>query len=206
MTISTITANLLGNPTGLFAKFAGLIWNRRNSVMNNFVLNLLKLQPTDRVLDLGFGGGYLLDRMSMIVTKGILEGVDISPAMVTQAEKRYQKKVRDHFLNFGCASAESLPFPNEHFTIVCSINSIFYWKNAEQGIREVNRVIKPNGKVAFCLTSKKSIEKKGFAKNLHLYNSEDIVQLLTDNGFINIDFNSSDKYRQFFCVLAGKVS
>jgi 2-polyprenyl-3-methyl-5-hydroxy-6-metoxy-1,4-benzoquinol methylase len=69
MTISKLVARQLSNPTGILAGIATFVWNRRNAALNDMVLNLLSLQPIDRVLDVGFGGGYLLERMSTIVTE-----------------------------------------------------------------------------------------------------------------------------------------
>ena len=40
------------------------------------------LPAQGRVLEVGFGGGYLLGLMSTVVTVGFLAGVDRSPAMV----------------------------------------------------------------------------------------------------------------------------
>jgi arsenite methyltransferase len=202
MTLSKLIATQLGHPTGLFARLAGSLWNRRNAVLNDHIFELLELQPTDRVLDIGFGGGYLLDRMAAVVTHGSLEGVDVSTAMVRQAEKRYRKKVNAEKLSFTCASVESLPYPDRHFTKICSVNSIFYWQNFEKAFREIKRVADHAGKVAICLTCKKSIEGKGFSKNLHLLENNEVVQLFSSNGFENIQTHAySDKYRLFVCIL-----
>ena len=64
MAISKHLENQLGNPTGIFSTLAAWMWNRRNAALNDTVLELLALEPTDRVLDIDFGGGYLLDRMA----------------------------------------------------------------------------------------------------------------------------------------------
>jgi len=75
LNISRIIASQLGKPSGIFANFAGLIWNRRNATLNNTVFDLLALRPTDRVLEIGFGGGYLLNRMMTVVNDGLAAGV-----------------------------------------------------------------------------------------------------------------------------------
>lgn len=202
MKITEFIASQLGHPTGTFARLAGSIWNKRNTELNERVLKLLELQPRDRVLDIGFGGGYLLERMSAIVTEGALEGVDVSSAMVRQAEKRYRKKAQTGQLKFTCASVESLPFPDGHFTKVCTVNSIFYWQDAEKGFREIYRVLVRTGLAALCFTCKSSIEGKTFAKYLHLYNSGKVVQLMAETGFKNIQSQTfSDRYRQYVCIL-----
>lgn len=116
MTISKLFASQLGNPSAIFSHFAGFVWNRRNAALNDTVLELLALQPTDRVLAIGFGGGYLLRRMTSVVTNGLLAGVDHSPAMLSNAEKRFQPAIRAGQLELRLGMAEALPYPNQYFT------------------------------------------------------------------------------------------
>ncbi len=130
------------------------------------------MQPADRVLDVGFGGGYLLDRMSTVVDDGWLAGVDISPAIVAAAQKRYRERVKAGKLGLACAAADALPFPDEHFTKVCSVNSIFYWQDVDHGLREIARVLVNGGHLVLCFTSKASLEQKGFARHLDLVEPE----------------------------------
>ena len=110
-------AQQLGRPSGLIGRFIlGPVWNKRNAVLNDVAFDHLTLNPYDRVLEVGFGGGYLLSRMSTVVTEGFLSGVDVSPAMVALCEKRFASPVQAGKLELKCARAESLPYPNEHFT------------------------------------------------------------------------------------------
>jgi ubiquinone/menaquinone biosynthesis C-methylase UbiE len=205
MKFSKLSASQLGHPTGFFARVAGGIWNRRNAELNERVMELLKPQPNDHVLDVGFGGGYLLDRMSVVVTEGRLEGVDVSAAIVRQAEKRFRNKASAGKIKFTCAAVESLPYPDGHFTKVCSVNSIFYWQDAEIGLKEIYRVLDRAGQAALCFTCKNSIESKTFAKHIHLYDSEEVVQQLAEIGFKNVQAQTfTDQYRQFVCIMARK--
>lgn len=205
MTVSKFVANQLGNPTGIFGKLAASIWNRRNAALNDTAFELLELKPTDRVLDIGFGGGYLLDRMATKVTEGWLAGVDISPAMVANAEKRYRALIQSGKIELKCATVESIPYPDQHFTKVCSINSIFYWQDIKQGLIEIRRVLEKDGKAVVCFTDKGSIEKKNFSKEIKMFESADIERLLIENDFQDIE-NSlfADRYRQYHCVTAKK--
>ena len=99
--------------------------------------------------------------------------------------------------------AESLPYPDRHFSKVCSVNSIFYWQDVEQGIGEIKRVLIPAGKVVLCFTCKASMDKKRFAKNLHLFEGGEIERILTGYGFRDIKTAFfSDKYRQYTCITA----
>jgi arsenite methyltransferase len=203
MNFPRIIAAQLGRPTGIFAKFAGIIWNRRNAALNDIVFDLLTLRPIDSVLDIGFGGGYLINRLLPVITDGQIAGVDISSAVVALAEKRYQKAIEAGKLEIKCAAVEQLPYHAKYFTKVCSVNSIFYWQNAEQGIREIKRVLKPGGIFVLCFTSKPSIEKKDFAKYIQLFEADEIEHLLDKHGFKDVEsIPFSDNHRQFFCIIA----
>lgn len=203
--LGKLIANQLSHPTGVFSYFASLVWNRRNVSLNETAFKLLSLKPSDRVLEIGFGGGYLLNRMAGVVTDGLLSGVDKSPAMVANLERRSRKESEAGKFDLKCASAEKLPFPPEYFTKVCSVNSIFYWQDMQAGLREIYRVLMKDGLMLLCFTSKTSLEKKGFARGIHLIESETLDQMMKGIGFRDILTSShSDKYRQYLCMTAQK--
>jgi ubiquinone/menaquinone biosynthesis C-methylase UbiE len=203
MNLSRIIAGQLAQPAGIAAKFAGFMWDRRNADLNDTVFNLLALQATDQVLEIGFGGGYLLNRMTKTVTEGLIAGIDVSPAMVGHAEKRFRRILDAGKLEIKCAAAEHLPYSANQFSKVCSVNSIFYWGNAEQGIREIKRVLKPAGTFVLCFTSKASLETKPFAKYIQLFTTDEVEQILGKYGFCEVKTMSfSDHYRQYVGIVA----
>jgi arsenite methyltransferase len=201
MTFSKLLARQLGNPSRITGKFAAIVWNRRNAALNDVVFDMLDLEPSDRVLEIGFGGGYLLGRMSTIVTDGWLAGVDVSPAMVSHCSNSFRKRIREGKLELKCAAAESLPYPSWDFTKVCSTNSIFYWQEVGQAMSEIERVLRPGGNLVLCFTSKESLAKRNFAGDIRLVEADEIQALMAANGFESIrSVCSSDQYREFICV------
>ena len=67
-----LLAQQLGNPSGIVGDLVALLWNKRNAALNDVVFDSLALSADDRVLEVRFGGGYLLSRMSSVVTDGFL--------------------------------------------------------------------------------------------------------------------------------------
>jgi ubiquinone/menaquinone biosynthesis C-methylase UbiE len=205
MTFSKFIARQLGNPSGIISRFTAFAWNRRNAVLNDAVFDMLALEPTDRVLEIGFGGGYLLGQMSSIVTDGLLAGVDISPAMVAYCENRFQNRIRGSKVELKCAAAEALPYPSRYFTKACSTNSIFYWQDLGLAFSEIERVLRPGGNLVLCFTHKDSLVKRRFAGNIRLVEAEEIQAMLAAKGFQGIcAINSADQYRNFICISALK--
>lgn len=62
--IAKLMARQLGHPSGLVGRLIlGPLWNRRNAALNDVAFDHLALRPHDRVLEVGFGGGYLIGRI-----------------------------------------------------------------------------------------------------------------------------------------------
>lgn len=61
MFLSKYLASQLRKPSGFIGKvFISRILNRENSRMNGLTLKLLEIKNSDRILEVGFGGGVLL--------------------------------------------------------------------------------------------------------------------------------------------------
>jgi SAM-dependent methyltransferase len=205
--LAKFLAKQLSNPSGIFGKLVlAPLWSKRNSALNDVAFESLALHPHDRVLEVGFGGGYLLGRMAAVVTGGFLAGVDVSPAMVGFCEKRYRSLVEAGKLELKCAKAESLPYPSGHFTKACTVNSIFYWENAPQAFSELYRVLEAGGMLLMCFTCKRCIEDKKFARHgIALYEADQVCQMMESAGFREIGMTrASDRHREFLCTTGRK--
>lgn len=182
------------------------LWNKRNSALNDVAFSSLALRPDDRVLEVGFGGGYLIGRMATAVTDGCLAGVDVSPAMVAFCEKRYRSLVKAGKLELKRAKAEALPYPSTCFTKVCTVNSIFYWENTPQAISELWRVLEEGGKLVMCFTCKECMEDREFTRHgVALYEADEVYRMMEAAGFCAISVTRfSDRHREFWCVKGDK--
>jgi ubiquinone/menaquinone biosynthesis C-methylase UbiE len=128
MALSKFLAREMGNPSAIMGRFfLAPMWNKRNAALNDTAFENLDLQPHDRLLEVGFGGGCLMNRVVKTVTEGMIAGIDISPTMVRYCSRRFRPFVQNGHLDLRCSQAEALPFPAAHFTKVCTVNSIFYW-------------------------------------------------------------------------------
>jgi ubiquinone/menaquinone biosynthesis C-methylase UbiE len=102
----------------------------------------LDLRPSDRLLDVGCGTGFLLHRLSGQHPAAQLTGVDPVPEMLAVARRRLPPEV---VLQEGWA--ERLPFASESFDIVLSCNAFHYVRQPEAALREMSRVLSPGGRL-----------------------------------------------------------
>jgi arsenite methyltransferase len=207
MAFQRFIAHQLSNPTRVIGKkVIGPLWNKRNAKLNDFTFDHLGLEADDRVLDIGFGGGYLLERILDTVTQGIVAGMDVSPVMARFCWTRLQAYAKSGNLSLQCGRVEVSPYPDRCFTKVSSVNSIFYWNDAQQGISEIYRILQDGGQVILTYTRKEDLEKKAFVQyGIKTYEVEEIHHMLVTAGFKEIRHNwAEDRHRKFICVTGDK--
>ena len=199
-------ARQLGQPSPATALLAAVLWNRRNKALNLAALQALSLAPDDRVLEIGFGGGYLLGQMVDRIADGFLSGVDIAPAMVALGKQRFRQEIKAGVMRLDCAPVEHLPYPPGIFTKVCSINSIFYWRDIEMAFQEIGRVLLRGGRLVLCFTQQESLERKSFADHIHRFETGEVVARLGAHGFRGFHLEQdADRHRRFDVVVCTKT-
>jgi ubiquinone/menaquinone biosynthesis C-methylase UbiE len=160
MSITRYVADQLRQPSGLFGKLVmSRLLNRLNGPVNELVLDSLKLMPDDRVLEVGFGGGDLLERIARTVNSGLIAGVDPSAEMVEFCRKRFSALLDSGRLTLDRGSVDQLPYPTDHFTRACTVNTIYFWPDTTQGLSELKRVLRPKGVLSIGFASAESMKR-----------------------------------------------
>jgi len=108
------------------------------------ILEALALQPDDRLLEIGCGGGLLL--REAIVTGASATGLDHSEEMVELARERAPRSLVVH------GRAESLPFPDAAFTAVAMSVVFFFLPDPVGVLRECRRVLAAGARIAVYTT------------------------------------------------------
>ena len=115
---------------------------RSNAECGAWVSDLLQLASNDSVLEVGFGPGVLINRLSKLAPAGRIAGIDPSIEMVEQARARKITAIQRGSVKLQCGSVASLPFESNTFDKVLTINSMHVWPDAIGGLREIRRVMK----------------------------------------------------------------
>ena len=110
-----------------------------------WVVDLLDVRPTDRVLDVGCGPGVAIELIAERASDGRVVGVDPSTVMLREAARRNRPAVRTGRVELRLGTAERVPYPDAHFTKACAIHSLYFWPSVEAGLHEFRRVLAPKG-------------------------------------------------------------
>lgn len=119
--------------------------NERHYAVTGWALDFLELLPESRVLDIGCGGGETLRRMTGYIKGGRLTGVDHSPLSVKMSAARNRESVDAGKMEIICASVSELPFEDDSFDRIITVESFYFWPDPENDLREVLRVLDSGG-------------------------------------------------------------
>jgi ubiquinone/menaquinone biosynthesis C-methylase UbiE len=181
-----ILMHMFGRPRGILGKLGGTIMARMNSACGAWVVDLLAIKPSDRVLEVGFGPGVVIQNLARLASAGHVAGVDPSREMVAQAQARNASAIQSGRVELRLGSAESLPLEDGSFDKALAINSMQVWPDPVAGLRELRRVLKPGGKVALGFTPYSGQQK------------ETLSELLLTAGFGALELAEN---AENFCVL-----
>lgn len=135
-------------PSGLRGRIVGHLMALKNKERSWWVLPLLDIHQNDHVLEIGFGSGVDVRRVSEMAIDGFVAGVDHSPVMVDHAKRRNAAAIEKGLVELKLGSASRLPYPDESFEKVFSINVAQFWMDPLEAMREMRRVLRPGGLIA----------------------------------------------------------
>lgn len=137
-------------PHGLGGRLAGWVMAHRSSNRrrNLWVVSLLDVQPTDRILEIGFGPGVAIHALSELATRGLVYGVDYSDVMVRQAAKRNAAAIRAGRVDLRCGSVQNLPAFGAPLDLIVAVNSMGFWPEKQARLKELRDGLRPGGRIA----------------------------------------------------------
>jgi ubiquinone/menaquinone biosynthesis C-methylase UbiE len=182
-----LAMRMFGRPQGVLGRLGGHLMARMNADFGEWVAGLLEIGARERVLEVGFGSGVIIEKLVGLVPDGHVAGVDVSAEMVAQGRARNAEAGRSGLVELRCASVASLPFADGSFDKALAINSMQVWPDAVAGLREIRRVMKPGGRIALGFTRHSGQPR------------ECVMEPLLRAGFAQVSIVDNG---QDFCVLA----
>jgi ubiquinone/menaquinone biosynthesis C-methylase UbiE len=164
-------------------RLGGLVMARMNAECGAWVCGLLEIGSNDSVLEVGFGPGVVIQRLSQLATAGHIAGIDYSREMVEQALARNDARIQSGRIDLRHGSVESLPFDSDKFDKALAINSMQVWPDPVAGLREIRRVMKRGGRIALGFTVYSGQPKEGLPDTLMAAGFANAHVMETDKGF-----------------------
>ena len=117
--------------------YGGYHYDNRWKPIAERMINHYKLNKNSKILDVGCGKGYLIYEFTNLIPGCDVKGLDISEYAIQNSKEEIKNNII-----FG--SAKKLPFQDNYFDLVISLNTLhnLYCYELESALKEIERVSK----------------------------------------------------------------
>lgn len=142
------------------------------------ILGLVETRPSFAAADLGCGSGFFTLPLAEKVKK--VYAIDVQKEMLAIIEQKIRKqKIRN--IELVLSEGNKIPLENESIELLISVNTLHEFDERARMVREMHRVLKPNGE-ALIVDFKK--ESTGFGPPVAIrVSKEEAVSLFERNDF-----------------------
>ena len=161
------------------------------SLMERITGALNKSNP--KILDVGCGTG---GNLKMLAAYGQAEGVDISQDAVDFCHERGLDSVK-------LGAAEQLPYEDNSFDVITSLDVIEHLDDDVEGLREIKRVLRPDGRVLLFVPAFMFLwgVQDDVSNHRRRYTLPSLIKAVKDAGF-TVEWASYANFSFFMPVLA----
>ncbi|MBS4900028.1 MAG: class I SAM-dependent methyltransferase [Clostridiales bacterium] len=192
----------MGNPAKQEGQAGVDMLNRMNEShghVTDWALSILDVKKGDRVLDIGCGGGATISKLlEMVGEEGHVSGIDHALDSVTTSINNNLDAFVAGKTDIAHCSIEKTPFYDDLFDKVITVESLYFWPDPKENVKEVYRFTKPGGKVLLVLdiyntpeimeAHKENIEKY----DLYVPTVEDFENMLREAGFSEVKIHLNE--------------
>ncbi|MBR6436259.1 MAG: class I SAM-dependent methyltransferase [Thermoguttaceae bacterium] len=162
----------------------------------------------NRILDVGCGGGAALAKLAQTFPGAYLAGCDVSPLAVQYAQKFNEQVISAGRMEIKRSGVPNLDYLDNSFDTVYSVESLYFWQDAVEGLKDILRVLSPGGTFMTVLEmvgGNMSDHHEEIAKELNMFcpTPEELDQIVQLVGFVNVSL-AEDREKGWICITAKK--
>jgi ubiquinone/menaquinone biosynthesis C-methylase UbiE len=187
------------HPRGLAGRLVGWEMTLRpsNRKRNVWAVSLMDVQPSDRVLEIGFGPGIAVRELARRATRGLVVGIDHSEAMRAQAARRNAAAIGAGRVSLMVAAVDDQPAFDRPFDKILAANNMGMWPEPAVRLKELGGLLRPGGLIAIVSQPRTP----GATAETTAANAREIAGLLDAAGFTAIRAETLDLKPPVACVM-----
>lgn len=154
------------------------------------LIELSGVCPDDAVLDVACGPGMVACEFAR--RAGQVTGIDITPAMIEQAQIRQQQQNLQN-VTWAVGNAVPLPYADDSFSLVVTRYSFHHLLAPEKALAEMIRVCRPGGRVMVADVAIDSAKSASYDRleimrdpsHTHALTHDEFAELFLDSGLLD---------------------
>ena len=176
-------------PEGFLGRVMLRFMNFGHAPLTNWGLSLVEIHDGWTMLDIGCGGGATLKRLLKRSKGAQVYGIDISEESVAKARK-VNANVLDRQVFVTQGSAEKLPYEDNKFDLVTAVETVYFWPDLPNCLKEVRRVVKPGGRFAIMVEVLENDSVwTDVVDGMTAYSPEQLKEMLEGAGFAKTELH-----------------
>ncbi|MDD4031706.1 MAG: class I SAM-dependent methyltransferase [Bacteroidales bacterium] len=191
----TYIAKQFRKPTGFCGKIISKMMTKGNVPAYDIVIPELHIKPKDRILEIGYGLGIGIDRISSDYDC-FVSGIDFSEIMFRGASKRNKDHIRNKkaelcygdFLTFNMVECQ--------YDIVFCLNVIYFWDSLDEPFSKIKALLKEGGTFCIYMLPREDLAKAKFTTDevFNKYTIDQVSDQLKLSGFKDISYQLNRGY------------
>jgi len=181
--INNYIARQFRKPSGFGGRAVSFVMNYQNRPLYDKTIKLLSPSDNEKILDIGCGNGYVLEVLANRYNCEYV-GIDTSSSILKSAKKRNKRLASNSRITFECCDVIKMPFNNEAFDKIYTINTVYFWEDLHNTMSEIKRVLKPSGRFVNTLYTNETLSRLSHARDGYkLFSQKDLLKAANDVGF-----------------------
>lgn len=189
--------------------------NKSHESLAQWSVSYLNISKDDLILDIGCGGGVNVERF-LKMTENKVYGLDYSEIAVKKSTELNNASIEEGRCEIIQGSVSQLPFEDNCFDIATGFETVYFWPDFINDLKEVYRVLKDGGII---FIANEALPKEDDKRQSHIielldmtiYSKEQLHDSLAKAGFREINSfvkQSKDSFTgddaDWICVIAKK--
>lgn len=177
-------ASQLRHPSGEHASEVASNMNSANGQLNVKCIDLLNLQHSESLLEIGPGNGVFAADIVKRADNLSYTGIDWSADMVAEARHINEAIVNSGQASFYEGDSSQLNFDSNTFDKVLTVHTLYFWDKPDKHLAEIRRVMKPEGLLCLAFGDSSFMKDLPFVPyGFELYDKERACRLLDASRF-----------------------
>ena len=182
--------------------------------LSRWGISHLDIEKDDLILDIGCGSGVNVERFLEFSEK--VCGIDYSKLAVEKSIRLNQKAIDEGRCEIIQSSVSNLPFEDNSFDILTAFETVYFWPDIVDDLKEARRVLKDDGILLIC---NEAVPKPDDGRqselvellDMNIYSEDELDEYLREAGFSDVlcfldegTDSLTDEHGTWLCVIAHK--